>query len=78
MVGVLKSNYDMELWINGVLQTELLNSGSIFTADSAFRVGAEDTTAVNGYTLNGAIDDVRVYNRALSAVEIQRLYDLGR
>lgn len=28
--------------------------------------------------MDGLIDDVRVYNRALSAGEIQRLYDIGR
>ena len=30
------------------------------------------------YLFSGTIDDVRVYNRALSASEIQRLYNLGR
>jgi len=28
--------------------------------------------------INGAIDDVRIYNRALSADEVSRLYKLGR
>jgi hypothetical protein len=27
---------------------------------------------------NGSIDEVRVYNRALSATEVQQLYNLGR
>jgi hypothetical protein len=27
---------------------------------------------------NGIIDDVRVYNRALSADEVKRLYNMGR
>jgi hypothetical protein len=31
-----------------------------------------------GYQFNGIIDDARVYNRALSADEIQRLYKLGK
>lgn len=30
-----------------------------------------------GYYFNGKIDDVRVYNRALSASEVTRLYGLG-
>ncbi|HEY9583994.1 MAG TPA: LamG-like jellyroll fold domain-containing protein [Candidatus Paceibacterota bacterium] len=29
-------------------------------------------------TFNGSIDDVRIYNRALSAGEITQLYNLGR
>ncbi len=31
----------------------------------------------NNYYLNGKIDDVRVYNRALSADEVKRLYNMG-
>jgi hypothetical protein len=27
--------------------------------------------------MNGLIDDVRIYNRALSADEIKRLYNMG-
>jgi hypothetical protein len=30
------------------------------------------------YPFDGLIDDVRIYNRALSADEIKRLYNLGR
>ncbi len=31
-----------------------------------------------GFFLNGSIDEVRIYNRALSADEIKRLYEIGR
>ncbi len=31
----------------------------------------------SGYYFNGSIDDVRIYNRALSAQEVQQLYKLG-
>ena len=35
--------------------------------------------ASNGaVTFDGLIDEVRVYNRALSADEVKRLYNLGR
>ena len=33
------------------------------------------TSANMNYEFNGLIDDVRVYNRALSAAEIQALYN---
>jgi hypothetical protein len=29
------------------------------------------------YYLNGVMDDVRIYNRALSPAEVKRLYQLG-
>jgi len=31
-----------------------------------------------GYYWQGSLDDVRVYNRALSASEVAQLYALGR
>ena len=73
----ITSSYDgttMKLYINGVLN----NSGSFGIALPA---------STNGWyigrrwdfveLLNGSIDDVRIYNRALSAAEVQQLYDLG-
>ncbi len=45
--------------------------GDIGGVQSIF-IGTKDATASN--TLNGLIDDVRVYNRALSASEIAELY----
>lgn len=40
-----------------------------------FHIGKE---TVHNNFFNGSIDDVRVYNRALSAAEVQQLYNLGR
>ncbi|MDO8668626.1 MAG: LamG domain-containing protein [bacterium] len=40
--------------------------------------GTHGSSSCNGGYFNGSIDDVRVYNRALSASEIQQLYNLGR
>jgi hypothetical protein len=31
-----------------------------------------------GYAVTGNVDDVRIYNRALSATEVKQLYDAGR
>ncbi len=31
-----------------------------------------------GYEFDGSLDDVRIYNRALSADEVTRLYNMGR
>jgi hypothetical protein len=35
-------------------------------------------TGADGILTQGAIDDVRIYNRALSANEVQALYSMGR
>lgn len=41
------------------------------TTDTTFRFGGEYNRS---YFLNGLIDDVRVYNRSLSAQEVKELY----
>ncbi len=57
------------------------------SANSTLGVGSPATypAAIGGmglspgtYTFNGKIDDVRLYNRALSATEIKQLYNLAR
>ena len=32
---------------------------------------------INNFAFNGTIDEVRIYNRSLSASEVQNLYELG-
>lgn len=46
---------------------------SDLTNDWPLQIGARSTTAIDG-----SIDDVRIYNRALSAAEIYALYSAGR
>ncbi|MDE2237223.1 MAG: hypothetical protein KGK30_04990, partial [Elusimicrobia bacterium] len=58
-----------------------LNGSSVSTSASAW------TGSDNGQNLSisslvdpltGTLDDVRIYNRALSAAEVQELYNMGR
>src|SRR3989344_5847651 len=72
------------LYIDGVLQTLTLVGGTLdnskwwddlVTPD--FYIGARLTSGALSAFFNGTIDDVRIYNRALSATEIKQLYNLG-
>jgi hypothetical protein len=45
---------------------------------SATTIGARWTNGSPAYFFNGKIDEVRVYNRALSETEIQELYKMGK
>ncbi len=64
------------LYMDGLLVKETIEAaGSILTTNDPLRIGTE--TAAPWY-LKGSIDEVRIYNRALSAQEVQRLYNLGR
>jgi hypothetical protein len=64
-----------EIWVDGVLS----NSGSVLpgaTIPNLFRgfgVTADDGPATDRY-LNGTLDDVRIYDRALTASQIQAIY----
>ncbi len=67
----LAATYDgatLRLYLNGAQVAQLAQSGSILTSNSPLRIGGN---SVWGEYFNGLIDEVRVYNRALSAAEIQ-------
>ena len=58
---------DVQLYVNGVRETGALTAGTINTkAGASMRIGANET----GNFFTGLIDDVRVYDRALTAEEI--------
>jgi len=67
----LTSTYDganVRLYVNGVLMGSQPASGSIATSSGALMLGGNN---VWGEYLSGVIDEVRIYNRALSLAEIQ-------
>lgn len=68
---------DMRIYINGALATngssnpKAYTSG-IYNGTAAFRIGATDQ--VSPFYMNGRVDDVAIWNRALSASEVVQLY----
>jgi hypothetical protein len=71
-VVTIESNGDMKMYVNGVLQTDTANTGSIWTTSCPhFLVGS-----IYGSTgFNGTIDEVKIYPRALTAEEVQEDYN---
>ena len=72
-VFTVDSSNNQILYIDGQYQTtnthtQAGSSGKIYIG-SGF---------LGGSYFNGSLDDVRIYNRALSAGEIQQLYNMGR
>jgi fibronectin type 3 domain-containing protein len=59
----------VRLYVGGTLVASAPATGSILSSSSPLSIGG---TAAYGEYFNGRIDDVRVYNRALSAAEIQQ------
>jgi hypothetical protein len=64
---------DMDLYVDGVLVATQEWSLPIYAGTQAVEIGGHCNGS--GYYLNGQLDDVRVYNRALNASEIQALYN---
>ena len=61
-------------YINGSLQTEADQTYNMTADEGLLRIG--DSGASEFW--DGLIDEVRVYNRALTADEVKRLYNMGR
>jgi hypothetical protein len=59
----------MRLYVNGNLVGTLETSAPIDVTDGVLRIGADHSWP--GEAFPGAIDEVRIYNRALSQSEIQ-------
>jgi len=60
------------IYVDGALDSSRTKVGGT-SADGTFRIGRLSTTY-----FNGAIDEVRVYNRSLSAQEISELYNASK
>jgi len=77
-----KTGSTMEIWVNGVLDnsitnTLLIDTNSPFTASA--RIDNTEPLYVGGFendaNLTGSIDEIRIFNRALTATEIGYLAD---
>jgi hypothetical protein len=72
-------NSNWGIYKNGnLIRTDSLTVLSDISSKYFIGVGtAANTIQTPGYYWNGSIDDVRVYNRALSATEVKQLYNYG-
>ena len=74
------ANNPMQIYFNGVAQPTISNgtaqwTGTVSYAGDSFDIGYD--TVVNAWPFNGLIDEVQVYSTALSASQIQALYNAG-
>ncbi len=71
-VGGTYDNTAMNIYLNGALDATTPKTGADAVRSTTMCIGAFQC---NSYWTNGSLDDVRMYNRALSAAEIQALYN---
>jgi hypothetical protein len=73
VVGVYSSQHNyIRTYVNGILDRELSTTAAIGTSTGTFKIGREPFS--DSYFWLGLMDDLRVYNRALTQEEIQ---DIG-
>lgn len=76
MVGVQVSKSSRIIYVDGVqVGTNTTALGTFTLNNSSIGVIKRAPGAADSGFFNGSIDDVRVYNRALSAAEIKQLYE---
>ena len=73
VVGVYNGT-NVLVYVNSVVGSEIGNLTGLTVYESSHDLRIGNTGAS---TWNGAIDDVRIYNRALSEFEVRRFYDWG-
>ena len=72
---VVRSGTNMSLYQNGAL-VAVTNSTAGLLNLSEIWLGGMSTNGGGEYPLVGGLDDVRMYNRALSSLEVQQLYTI--
>lgn len=67
----------VKLYADGILRdTRSRSAGTVNIND--LQIGARNySSSVSGY-FDGAVDDVRIYSKSLSAAEVKQLYNMGR
>ncbi len=68
------SPYNMSIYVNGIKENEI-NGAVISAAAAPLYIGA--LTAAGGNTLNGTLDEVRIYNKTLTPEQILENYNAG-
>ncbi len=70
VVGVYEKGKALRTYVNGKLDRELATTIVAGISNGVFRIGRESYS--NSYRWVGLIDDVRVYNKALTEAEVQK------
>ena len=66
----------LTVYLNGVQDGAIAASGALNVSSTAYTYIGNSPDAANPYYTKGALDDIVIYNRALTAAEIESLYTL--
>jgi len=72
------SSITQKIYIDGVQNATQTTTGTMTANSNTLKIGYSQGTGDSSNYFNGNIDDVRVYNRALSPSEVKQLYLMGK
>ena len=72
------NNNRINLYINGRLANTKIHNSSIATINTPFYFGRHNQNSSFTYFLNGEMDDIGIWNRALDSCEVLGLYHMNR
>jgi fibronectin type 3 domain-containing protein len=67
----------MAIYANGILQASQAATGAITTTADPLAIGKKNGSTSAGDYFNGQLDEVRVYNRGLTATEVATIVHVG-
>ncbi|HET6262398.1 MAG TPA: LamG-like jellyroll fold domain-containing protein, partial [Chloroflexia bacterium] len=67
----------MVIYVDGVEVAARAAHGTIGDVNTPLSLGATKAYGNNGYVFNGQLDEVEIFDRALTATEIQSIYNAG-
>jgi len=70
-------NLTLKLYLNGKFENSGIEDGPVGNIETYIYIGSNKAGCGNAYPFSGSIDDVRIYNRALSAEEVRYHYNRG-
>jgi hypothetical protein len=71
----MRNGSNWRIYVDGVLENSATGGTGTLATPWTLQIGHESGSV---YWFPGTIDDVRIYNRALSAAEVKQLYNAGR
>lgn len=77
LVTATYDGINLRMYVDGKSVSDPVASGSISSSSTPFLIGAQYNSGSISHYFNGQIDDVRIYNYALSAAQVRKLYNGG-
>lgn len=74
-VALVKTGNEVQLYFNGDLEGKTIYDTSEWDHALSFYIGSVGTTPPSYEVFSGELDDLRIYDRALSGTEIRSLYN---